>query len=176
MTDPVDAVLTKVTEMKQLVARCQQTCPASSGFVTTIRHATENWPWSTTSTDTTALRRTGNAVRFIIAWIPILYKGSSGRVAITNESQSYSMVRHSGMTLWLQPFVANNYDFAWCFVPTGAATNDTFYIGNDYDDAKWWVGVEASSGRIALVPLSQRVAWKLDAPLPAAFTRAQFPN
>jgi hypothetical protein len=107
----------------------------------------------------------GQELSLGISTRPDIFNRAQGRIALFQNNNPNFAVRHAGFTMYLTPFLANNYDFAWKFIKTGTGIQ----IYNDYGGG-WFVGYDSSSDTILIVPRNDRriVSWSIT-PFPQTF-------
>jgi hypothetical protein len=71
-------------------------------------------------------------------------------------NKSYSL-RHTGYVLYLHPFTAYNYDFAWYLEPEGTGFN----IYNEYGGGMY-IGYDEKNDQLRIVPHGSKIIWQID--------------
>jgi hypothetical protein len=109
---------------------------------------------------------TGTTALLTIYNDPSVFNNSQGAVALFNNNDSSQAVRHANFTMFYNSFTANNFDWGWKFFASG-----TGFIIYNYYDGGWFVGYDAPSDQVRIVPSgdSRRVTWNISPRLPSQF-------
>ena len=93
-----------------------------------------------------------------------VYDSQDGRVSLFQNDDSNLAVRHTGYWMYTQPFVSNNFDFAWRLAQSGGG----IYMYNDYGGG-WWAGYDQGKDQLILVASNDAriIKWTFN-PLPSA--------
>jgi len=126
-----------------------------------------NRTWKVSSDNSLRLN-SGRAVEVNLVARSDVFKANQGRIALFVNNNASTAIRHSGLVIYSNPFVANNFDFAW--YPLEAPNNTVFFY-NDYNNGTF-LGYDAASDRLLLVEKTdaRRMAWKIN-PYPRTFVK-----
>jgi hypothetical protein len=110
---------------------------------------------------------TGSEVTFDIYAGSDVYQSSNNRIAFFANGSSATSIRHASLVLYLNPFTANNYDWAWFIVRTG---DNSVKLYNDYGG--YFLGYDSSSDSLMIVPSndSRVVDWRVSPMTPPMYT------
>ena len=114
----------------------------------------------------------GTTVNFTVSSQNV-YKSSQGHTALLANGDQNLAVRHTGLYMYYNVFVANNLDWAWQFIKND---DGTYQIYNDYGGG-YYVGYDSSRDHILIVrPSDTRIVknWRVNmvtsSPSPLAFS------
>lgn len=108
----------------------------------------------------------GRDITFDLSNRPDVYKASSGNIAIS-QSGTQSFMRHSGLIVYVNPFAANNGDFAWSLIPNGSgyriknefSYNSRAWLGFGQPQLGSYLGYDAGSDSLKMMPYDQPNTW-----------------
>jgi hypothetical protein len=114
---------------------------------------------------TTIRLQKGEELFMAISTRPDIFNRNAGRIALFQNNNPNLAVRHAGFTMYVNPFLPQNFDFAWKFIKTESGIQ----IYNDYGGG-WFVGYDSPSDTVLIVPRNDRriITWRIT-PFPQAF-------
>jgi hypothetical protein len=99
---------------------------------------------------------------------PDVFKNNEGRVALFVDGNPSTAIRHSGFTLFANPFLSNNFDFAWLPIRSGS---NTVTLYNDFGGG-YVLGYDTPSDSLLIVrPGDSRAINWIVSPYPTTFVR-----
>ena len=86
-----------------------------------------------------------------------VYKSQDDNIAFFKDGDSSYSLRHTGYVLYLHPFNANNYDFAWYLEPDG----DGYNIYNNFGGGMY-IGYDQDNDQLRIGSQGNKITWQIE--------------